>query len=415
MRIVLEREFLNVPKFECKLISDEGIVHDTIIDARSKFEIFEEMESKNEMVLSVKKFKKPFNLEEWMNSFQKIKPQELENFTSQLVVMLGAGVPLMGSLESIIEQAESQNMQKIIRDTVKKIERGLTFSQALADYPKVFSNLYVNMVKVGEATGVLEKILDHLSSFIRHDIEVRRKIKSAMRYPIIVVCVLILAFTGAIIFIIPKFATMFKSAGVALPLPTQIMIGLSDFFIGYWWAAILIFATSIYAFKFSVSTPKGLYIFDTIKLKFPVFKDIILKSSVARFAHILETLNRSGIQIIKALEITENTLENVVIAKGIRAAKDMVEEGIPLAEALGHMPYFPPMTLKMISVGEQSGALDKMLLNIARQYDIEVDGKVEGLSSAIEPLMTIVIGVFLLIFAMGIFLPMWNMTQLTNQ
>ncbi|MFQ6609356.1 MAG: type II secretion system F family protein [Fidelibacterota bacterium] len=401
-----------MPKFECKLISEEGIVHHSVIDARSKFEIFEQMEDKNEIVLSVKKFKKPFNVEEYLNSLKKIKPQELENFTSQLVVMLGAGVPLLGSLESIIQQAESQNMQKIIKDIVNKIEKGLTFSQALSDYPKVFSNLYVNMVKVGEATGVLEKILDHLSSFIRHDIEVRRKIKSAMRYPIIVICVLVLAFTGAIIFIIPRFAKMFKQAGVELPLPTRMMMGLSDFFINYWWMAIILFASLIFAFRFIVSTAKGLYYFDSLKLKLPIIKDIIIKSSIARFAHILETLNRSGIQIIKALEITEHTLENVVIAEGIRDAKDMVEEGIPLAEALGHMPVFPPMTLKMIAVGEQSGALDKMLLNIARQYDIDVDVKVEGLSGAIEPLMTIIIGIFLLIFAMGIFLPMWNMTQL---
>ncbi|NQU67245.1 MAG: type II secretion system F family protein [Candidatus Marinimicrobia bacterium] len=401
-----------MPKFECKLITEEGIVHYSVIDARSKFEIFEQMETQNEVVLSVKKFKKPFNLEEWSSSLKKINPQELENFTSQLVVMLGAGVPLMGSLESIIEQAESQNMQKIIRDIVSKLERGLTLSQALGDYPKVFSNLYVNMVKVGEATGVLERILDHLSSFIRHDIEVRKKIKSAMRYPIIVFCVLILAFTGAIIFIVPKFADMFGKSGVQLPLPTRMLLGISDFFVHYWWLGIIIVVSIISAYRYIASQAKGLYLIDSMKLRMPIFKDIIIKSSIARFAHILETLNRSGIQIIKALEITEQTLENVVISGGVKDAKVMVEEGIPLAEALGHMSFFPPMTLKMISVGESSGALDKMLLNIARQYDMDVDDKVDGLSAAVEPIMTIVIGVFLLIFALGIFLPMWDMSKL---
>jgi len=401
-----------LPKFECKLITEEGIVHYSVIDARSKFEIFEQMETQNEVVLSVKKFKKPFNLEEWSSSLKKINPQELENFTSQLVVMLGAGVPLMGSLESIIEQAESQNMQKIIRDIVSKLERGLTLSQALGDYPKVFSNLYVNMVKVGEATGVLERILDHLSSFIRHDIEVRKKIKSAMRYPIIVFCVLILAFTGAIIFIVPKFADMFGKSGVQLPLPTRMLLGISDFFVHYWWLGIIIVVSIISAYRYIASQAKGLYLIDSMKLRMPIFKDIIIKSSIARFAHILETLNRSGIQIIKALEITEQTLENVVISGGVKDAKVMVEEGIPLAEALGHMSFFPPMTLKMISVGESSGALDKMLLNIARQYDMDVDDKVDGLSAAVEPIMTIVIGVFLLIFALGIFLPMWDMSKL---
>ncbi len=403
-----------MPKFECKMITEDGIVQNAVIEARSKFEIFEKMEARNETVLSVKKYKKPFDLEEWLNSFHRIKPQELENFTSQLVVMLGAGVPLMGSLEAIVDQAESLNMQKIIKDIISKIERGMTFSDALAEYPKVFSTLYINMVKVGEATGVLEKILDHLSSFIRHDIEVRRKIKSAMRYPIIVICILILAFTGAIVFIIPKFAVMFKSAGVELPLPTRIMIGLSDFMINYWWMAILILVFVVVAFRYIIHTPTGAIVWDSIKLRFPVFKDIILKSSIARFAHILETLNKSGIQIIKALEITEKTIENLVISNGIKKARGLVEEGVPLAEALSDMKEFPPMTLKMISVGEQSGALDKMLENIARQFDAEVDSKVDGLSSAIEPIMTIIIGVFLLIFAMGIFLPMWGMIDVAQ-
>jgi MSHA biogenesis protein MshG len=395
------------------MITEEGIITHNIVDARSKFDVFDQLERKNEVILSVKEFKKPFNLEEWSNGLKKIKPQELENFTEQLVVMLGAGVPLLSSLESIVDQAESMNMQNVIKDIVKKIERGVSFSDALSDYPKVFSNLYVNMVKVGEATGVLEKILSHLGAFIRHDIEVRRKIKGAMRYPIIVICVLIAAFTGAIVFIIPKFSSLFSKAGVDLPLPTKIMMGISTFMTDYWYFAFGSLVGSIWGFRTFVNSARGGLIWDNIRLQLPIVSDIIIKSSIARFAHILETLNRSGIQIVKALEITEKTIENIVIAHGIRDAREMVEEGIPLAEALGEMGHFPSMTLKMISVGEKSGALDKMLLNIARQYDAQVDAKVEGLSAAIEPMMTIIIGIFLLIFALGIFLPMWSMMDLT--
>ncbi len=398
-----------MPEFLCKLVTEDGNVIETTIIADSKFEVYEITEKRNELLLSVEEHKESFNFNGFMNRFRKVKAQELENFTAQLAIMLKAGIPLLGSLESLVDQAETDYMKEVTEGVIEKVNSGMALSEALGSYPNVFGTLYVNMIAAGETAGVLDSILDRLTGFIRHDLEVSKNIKAAMRYPMIVFTALFLAFTGAVIFIIPKFATMFIAQGIELPLPTKVMMGVSDLVINYWWMAILGIVVLISSLIHYIRTPKGAYMFDLFKLKVPIFKDIILKSTVARFAHMLETLSKGGIQIIKALETTELTVGNLVIAKVIREARERVSEGISLGDALSKSKYFPKMTVKMISVGEQSGALDEMLANVALQYDNAVDEKIKALSASIEPIMTVMMGVMLLFIALGIFMPMWNM------
>ncbi|MHC4638491.1 MAG: type II secretion system F family protein, partial [Planctomycetota bacterium] len=292
-------------EYKCKMISEAGTVFETVVEAESPFEIYEMAELRNEGILTVEKYKKPFSWQSYLSGFQRIRPQELEDFTSQLVVMLKAGVPLIDSLKTIVEQLASEKMRNIINEVIEAVEGGKAFSKALEPYPKVFNTLYVNMVMVGETTGVLDTILANIRDFIHHDIAVRRKIKSAMRYPLIVLGVLIVAFIAAVGFIIPQFESMFMRAGVDLPLPTMIMIWISRAVTDYWLITLSISAVVIITVRYYISKPAGAYRFDRLKLIFPVFKHIVLESSLARFAHILETLNRSGIKIIRALEITE--------------------------------------------------------------------------------------------------------------
>ena len=398
-----------MPKFECKLVTEDGTVVETVLEAESKYELSETVESRNEFLLSVKEQREPFDLRTRINRLRKADPQELENITSQLSTMLRAGVPLIGCLQSLSEQTESENMKIVIQGIIDKVNGGWAFSQALAEYPRVFSGLFVNMVQAGETAGILEEILDRLTSFVRHDIEVTRNIKSSMRYPIIVFSALVLAFTGAIVFIIPKFAKLFESQAIELPLPTRLMIGVSDLFTDHWWMVIIGILALVSVTLYYIRTPIGAYQFDLFLLNVPIFKEINIKATLSRFAHMLETLTKGGIQIIRALETVEKTVGNRVISKIIHEAKDQVAEGISLAKALSKNKYFPKMTLKMISVGEQSGALDEMLAIIAKQYDDIVDAKIKQLSSAIEPVMTVMMGVFVLILALGIFLPMWDM------
>lgn len=398
-----------MPEFFCKLVTEDGNILETTITAESKFEVYEITERRNELLLSVKEQKDSFNFGGIMNRFRKVKDQELENFTAQLAIMLKAGIPLLGSLESLVDQAESEYMKEVTEGIIEKVNSGMPLSEALNTYPNVFGILYVNMIMAGETAGVLDTILDRLTSFIRHDLEVSKNIKSAMRYPMIVFTALLLAFTGAVVFIIPKFAKMFVAQGIELPFPTRVMIGISGLVINYWWMVIIGIVTLVSGIIYYIHTPSGAYMFDLFKLKVPVFKDIILKSTIARFAHMLETLSKGGIQIIKALETTELTTGNLVIGKVISEAREKVAEGVSLADALSQSKYFPKMTVKMIAIGEQSGALDEMLANVALQYDNIVDEKIKNLSAAIEPLMTVMMGVMLLFLALGIFLPMWNM------
>lgn len=398
-----------MPLYDCKLVTDQGQVTERVIEAESKIHVFERAEARNELVLSVKEHKESFNLNAWLNKRKKVKPEELEHFTSQLSVMLKAGVPLIGCLQALTEQTESPTMEKIVQELVDRVNSGSSFSQALATFPRVFGTLFVSMVAAGETAGILDELLERLQNFIRHDMEVTRNIKSAMRYPIIVMVALSLAFTAAITFILPKFTPMFKSYNIDLPLPTKILMAVSDFMNNYWMAGLIGLVVLVLSLRYYVKTPIGAYQFDYFKLKVPVFKEIVLKSTISRFVHMLETLTRGGIHVIKALQTTSKTVGNLVFTKAIEDVSEKVAEGITLADALAQHKFFPKMTIKMISVGEQSGALEDMLANIAYQFDAEVDAKIKRLSTAIEPMITVVMGLFVVVIALGILLPMWKM------
>ncbi|MBU0529483.1 type II secretion system F family protein [bacterium] len=403
-----------MPQYKCKIINASGEIVEDVFEAKSAFDLKRSVIKKDECPISIKKIRQPLLKTKFIDRFYRVKPQDLENFTSQLVVMLKAGVPLVKSLETVVQQFESDTLKNIVLDIIEKVNKGIVFSKALNEYPKVFNTLYVNMVKVGETTGSLDVILEHIRSFLHHDIAVKRKIKSAMRYPIIVMSVLSLAFVAAIGFIMPRFAEMFTKAGVTLPLPTRALIFLSVMITKYWLITFVVVLIVIFSIRYYTNRPAGAYRFDAIKLAMPVFKDIVLQSTLARFAHILETLSRSGVKIVRALEIVEQTLGNRVIEKDVENARELVIQGIPIAEALSKSKHIPKMTIMMIGTGEQSGALDDMLHNIAEQYDTSVKTKIDGLATAIEPLLTIVIGVFLLIFALSIFLPMWGMMDVVK-
>lgn len=398
-------------QFQVRSVNESGKIIELVVNVKNKMDIYDQANAKNESILSVKKYKEPFSFNRLQNKFYRIKPQELENFTAQLVVMLKAGVPLIESLEMLGNQLESEKMEEIVQDIIKKVNGGMIFSKALSHYPRVFNSLYVSMAKVGETTGSMDTVLDHVKDFLHKDIAIKRKVKSAMRYPMIVMTILIIAFTAAIAFIIPQFSSMFASADMVLPLPTRILVFLSDMITKYFAITFTVVVITIALLKFYLNKPGGAYKFDTLKLMMPVFKNIVLESSIARFAHVLETLSKSGVKIINALEITQETIENRVISRDIGNAIEKVSKGISIADALSESKHFPQMTIMMIGAGEKSGALEAMLSNIAEQYDISVDLKIEGLSAAIEPLLTIIIAAFLLVFALAIFLPMWNMTD----
>ncbi len=395
-------------EFDCKIINSEGDIQHRTITADSKMDVFAVFDESDEMVLSVKKKKESFDLNTWWIQHQKPKPQEIEHFTTQMSAMLNAGIPLLGTLEALKEQAETDTMKWVIQSLYDDLNAGTSLSQAMRKFPRVFGLMYINMIEAGEKAGVMDTILNRLAQFIGKELSMSADIKSAVRYPMIVFGVLLLAFSLAIIFVIPTFATLYEGQGIVLPLPTRILIGLNRAVTDYWMVTAIFSVITVIGLKFFFRTDKGIITKDWIKLHFPVFKDIFHKSVIARFAHMLETLSRSGIHIISALETVENTVGNKIIAMEIAKAREEASGGSGLAVALSKGRYFPPMVTKMISVGEQSGSLDAMLRRVAEQYDSEVDHILKRLTALLEPLMTVVMGVFVILMALGVFLPMWN-------
>lgn len=399
-------------EFVCKFVTETGDVVESTVEANSKYEIYETADSRGDMVLSVKERKVSLDLSGMLSRFKKMSPQEMEDFTTQLATILNAGVPLLSSLETLAEQAESEAMKNVIQGVAEELRKGSSLSDAMRKYPRTFSLMYANTIEAGEQTGVLDMILRRLSRFIGNEINVRDNIKSAIRYPAIIFSVLILAFTLAILFVIPRFASLYQTQHVELPLPTRILIGIHAAFTSYWFyslISVLVLAAGVIYF---IHTAPGIKTVDFVKLHVPVFKKIFLKGTLARFAHMLETLSRSGIPIISALETVEKTVGNVIISKDIASAREKVTQGVGLATALSTSKYFPKMTIRMINVGEQSGALDEMLDRVAAQFDREVDHIIKRLTTMIEPIMIIMMGGFMMLLALGIFMPMWKQYEL---
>ncbi|MBC8193642.1 MAG: type II secretion system F family protein [FCB group bacterium] len=271
-----------MPDFVCRIMSDSGTVEERVVTAESKVEVFTQADQRGEMLLSVKEQKQSaLSGGSIFKKGKKVKANEIENFTVQLAIMFRSGIPLIGALEALEEQAETDTMRSVVKGLIKSISGGKALSQAMEDYPGVFSLLYVNMIRAGESAGVMEQILDRLGSFIKHDQEVSRNVKSALRYPMIVTTALGLAFIGAMIFIVPKFSTMFQKKGMDLPMPTVIMINASDFLIQFWPVVIIGVFGAIFGLKAFGKTEKGRFTIDGFKLKLPIFKEIFLKTNIA--------------------------------------------------------------------------------------------------------------------------------------
>jgi MSHA biogenesis protein MshG len=404
-----------MPTFEYKILGKNGVPRTETGDGPGKNEMLSMLESQGYMVLSIKEVKGKGGGSDSKGGIkfgEKVKPEDVSLFTDQLGTMLKAGVPLVTSLEAIHSQVGNDKFRAVLYEIIGDVNSGYSLSVAMQKHPKVFDNLYVNMIHAGEEAGVMDTVLERLASLIEADIKLKQEIKSAMRYPIIVLTVLILAFVGAMIFIVPAFMGMFNQMGAELPMPTKIMIATSEFMQNYWWLLAIILGGIGFGFKKYINTEKGRLWFDGFKMKAPVFGDLTSKSSLSRFAHMMRTLSQSGIQIVDALKVVAETTGNAALTHDILEARKDVIRGNAIAESLKKSPYFSKLVIQMIDIGEQSGSLEEMMGSIAKQYDRDVDYSVKKLSSLIEPIMVMVITGFLLIFALGIFMPMWDMASI---
>ncbi|MEK7316292.1 MAG: type II secretion system F family protein [Candidatus Eisenbacteria bacterium] len=340
-----------------------------------------------------------------------VTTRDLAIFTRQFATMINAGLPLVQCLDILSKQTEKEPFRQVIAAVMREVEAGNTLAESLGkkENQGVFDELFVNMVEAGEAGGILDEILMRLATFIEKAEALKRKVQGAMVYPGVVMTVALVATSFMLIFIIPTFARMFTGFGAELPLPTKIVMGLSSFLRSYWWALLLgIVGTGVGIQRYYL-TERGHLEIDRLLLKIPVLGDVLRKGAVARFTRTLGTLISSGVPILTGLEITARTAGNRVIQEAIMAARASIREGETIAAPLRESKVFPPMVVQMISVGEETGALDDMLTRIADFYDSEVDTAVDALTSLIEPIMIVFMGGIVGGMVVAMYLPMFKL------
>ncbi len=348
-----------------------------------------------------------------INFFEKVPPGDIYNFTRQLSVMLKAGVPLIDALDSVHSDKTNALLNRTIDSVIDDVSNGMALSKAMGKHPKVFNNMFVNIVRAGESAGVLDKVMFQLAEFIAHDLKLRMGITQAIRYPSIVVGITMLVGVFAVTYILPRFSTLFSSTRIELPLPTRILLGIDQFVNDYWGGIIFFTLFFVFVFWRAINTKPGLYQWHKFILNTPIFGPIAQKMAISRFCHVLDTLDRTGVPILEALEIAGKTAGNTFIEDRLAKVHADVQMGKKVAVSINKYTHdiFPPHVLKMIQVGEDAGAMDDMLSEIGEMTDAEVQDRVLKLTATLEPVITVVMGVMILILALAIFLPIWDMYE----
>ena len=352
-------------------------------------------------------------LDTQISFLEKVPPEDIYNFTRQLSVMLKAGVPLVDALDSLYSDKTNPLLKRTIEKVIDDVSNGMSLSKSMGKHPKVFNSMFVNIIKAGESAGVLDKVLFQLADFIAHDLKLRMGITQAIRYPSIVVGITILVGVFAVTYILPRFSTLFANTRIELPTPTRILLGINQFFTDYWQVVIAIIALLVLGTWRILNTKAGRYQWHKILLDLPVFGPIAQKMAISRFCHVLDTLDRTGVPILDSLEIAGRTAGNAFIEERLEKVHSDVEMGKKVAVSINThtIDIFPNHVLKMIQVGEEAGAMDDMLKEIGDMTDAEVQDRVLKLTATLEPIITVVMGVFILTLALSIFLPIWDMYE----
>jgi type IV pilus assembly protein PilC len=391
----------------------QGNVQKGELAASSKEEVIALLRKQN--ILPINVAAKPKELK-FSFGGQKIGDKDVVILTRQLATMIDAGLPLVQCLDILGSQTENKSLAKVVGQVRSDVESGATFADALKKHPKVFDNLYVNMVAAGEAGGILDTILQRLAAYMEKFAKIKKQVKSAMIYPAVILFVAVAVVGLLMVIVVPMLAGMFAEMGQALPLPTRIVIGISNFLKGWGGLAVVIGIIAFFVgLKQFRKTEKGLTLTDGIALKIPVFGSLIQRVSVAKFTRTLGTLMTSGVPILEGLLIVSRTAGNKIVENSIIVTRQSVSEGKTLAEPLGKAKVFPAMVTQMIAVGEATGALDNMLNKIADFYDDEVDSAVSALTSMLEPMLMIFLGVTVGFVIVAMYMPIFQMGALAGK
>jgi general secretion pathway protein F len=329
----------------------------------------------------------------------------------QMATLIGAGIPLFESLNALIEQVENEQMKRALTQVREQVREGTSFAKALEAHPQIFPTLYVSMVRAGEASGTLQKVLERLTQFLESQSKLKGKVTSAMAYPILMMIIGVTLISILMIAVVPNVTTIFASMDQQLPWYTALLITSSDFMASYWWLLLTVLGLSIYGFRRWKSTPQGKLRWEGFVLKIPVFGKVVLMLSIARFARTLATLLSSGVALLTAMDIVSNVLGNAALEKVVMEAISSIREGQSIAEPLKRSGRFPPIVTHMITVGEKSGQLESMLESVADAYDVEVENRVQILTSLLEPMMIVLMGGAVGFIAVSILMPLIQMSS----
>ncbi len=402
-----------MPRYKYTATSETNKITSGIVDANDETSVVETLKKQNLRALSVNLYnnKKGLNLS-FLSS--KVKSDDLVIFTRQLSTMVGAGVPLLRSLTSLEQHSESDALKAVLVVVIKDVESGSTLGDALAKHPSTFSDVYVNMVRAGETAGILDDILKRLALQQEKSATIRKKVKGAMTYPMVLVVITVLAFFGLMLFVIPQIGKILTDLGgpdAKLPMITQMMLNISGFMISYWFIVIPLFIGGVYALLRYIKTPAGKKQFHHIVLKVPAVNSVIRKVIIARFARTFSSLNGAGVSIIETLTVTAHALGNIVYEKALLDAVDKVKNGEQLSHVLEGDNLFPAIVSQMLAVGEETGQTDVVLVKIADFYEEEVDTSINSLSSIIEPVMIVIMGSVVGLVAASVMSPIASLAQ----
>lgn len=400
--------------FVYKVRDRTGKIFTGSMDAENRGAVISELREKRYFITTIEQKRGIISLPKEITLFQSVKLEDLTIFYRQFATMINAGLTIVKCLDILAEQVENKLLVKVLKEVKENIESGSTLAEAFSKHPKVFSNLYISMIKAGEIGGVLDEVLSRIADLIEKEYALRQKVKSAMTYPLFVLSAAVLMAIFLLTFILPQFATVFQSFGAKLPALTMGLITLTRLFNRFWYVFLIVIVALVFAFLAYTKTPTGRMNFDKFKLKAPIFGVILRKTAIVRFTQTLSTLIKSGVPILEALQVSSESIGNAVVALAVTDAKARIKEGQSISIPLAESGVFPPMVTQMILVGEESGELENMLINIATFYNQEVERAVERLTSVIEPLMMAFISLIIGTMIIAMYLPIFGMMNLVE-
>jgi len=408
---------LIMPVYEYKALNQAGKTTNGIIDADNPVSARQKLRGSGIFPVEVKETTSRPKGEasgqpSFSTLFQRVKPGEISIMTRQLSILLGAGVTLVTSLDALITQTTNPLLKKIMSQIKESVNEGNSLASSLSKHPKVFSQIYVNMVRAGEASGSLDVVLDRLAEFSERQETLKGRFKAAMAYPVIMFFIGTGILFFLVTFIVPQIADIFTDLKQTLPLPTLILISVSSFLESFWWLVLLVLGGILIILRQFLKTPKGTYLWDKLKLRAPVFGSINIKMAMARFGRTLGSLVQNGVPLLSALEIVRSIVNNTLITKDIDNAMEQIGEGKSLAVPLGQSRWFPPIAVQMIAVGEQSGELENMLNKFADIYEGETESQIMALTALLEPIMILGMAVSVAFIVFSILLPIFEINQM---